>query len=187
MNITSEKIKELVKKYPYLRPKNIWTGEDVEFYDYSYYEGQYELPVGWSRLFLLYCKSIRSLLQSYNYINIFRFSQIKEKNGRMCLYSMGYPSPLSDITTLYESFSKYVCPHCGRIVSDKTKRCVCLCSSYNHMEKLSGKEHYKYATIYKYHKGSCYKTCYSYKSMKQEFKFVSNMTDEEFIDYIIGS
>ena len=59
MELTVEQNKKLVEKFPYLIPTNIWTGEVVDNYDYSYNEGECDLPIGWHRLFLLYCKNIR--------------------------------------------------------------------------------------------------------------------------------
>ena len=34
-----EQIKKLVERYPYLLPRNVWTGEVPEDYDYTYIIG----------------------------------------------------------------------------------------------------------------------------------------------------
>ena len=79
IKLNEAQIRELINRYPYLLPRNVWTGKVVEDYDYSYILGQYEIPWGWFRLFLLYCKNIRELLEKANYLNKFQFTQIKEK------------------------------------------------------------------------------------------------------------
>lgn len=41
----NRKNKKLVKKYPFLLPRNVWTGEVSEDYDYSYTQAD-ALPSG---------------------------------------------------------------------------------------------------------------------------------------------
>ena len=91
MTLTPEQRKKLVKLYPYLQPRNVWTDKVSEDYDYSYIRGEHELPTGWLRLFFLYCKNLRNRLVETDALDKFRFSQLKEKYGRMCLYNFGIP------------------------------------------------------------------------------------------------
>lgn len=43
------KNRHLVKKYPWILPRNVWTGKVPDDYDYSYTE--WELPTGWHKAF----------------------------------------------------------------------------------------------------------------------------------------
>ena len=88
---TPEQNKKLIEIYPYLQPRNVWTDKIPEDYDYSYIRGDKEVPDGWLRLFLLYCKAIRPALVNDSYLEQFRFSQVKEKYGSMRLYDFGAP------------------------------------------------------------------------------------------------
>ena len=88
----------------------------MEDYDYSWCLGVDELPEGWVRLFLLFCKHLRKELLLYKYLDKFRFSQIKEKYGDMRLYNNGYPrdSKCFDLECIYSHLSTYVCQTCGQ-------------------------------------------------------------------------
>ena len=58
---TVEQNKKLIEKFPYLMPINLWTLEPVKDYDFDYIRGDYELPDGFMRCFLLYCKARRGV------------------------------------------------------------------------------------------------------------------------------
>ena len=79
--------KALIEEYPYLQPRNVWNDEISEDYDYEYILGEYDLPEGWMKLFLQMCEDIREPLVKANYLNEFRFSQLKEKYGSMRVYT----------------------------------------------------------------------------------------------------
>lgn len=117
MEFTREQNKALIEHFPYLQPRNLWTDEIVKDYDYDHIRGQWDLPDGWHRLFLLYCMSIKPILKKANFIDQFRFSQLKEKWGEMTLYDNGVPQDIheemSDIKYIYERISALICQHCG--------------------------------------------------------------------------
>jgi hypothetical protein len=58
--------KKLIKRYPFLLPRNVFTDEVPEEYDYSYIRGIGELPKGWEKLFLQMCEDIRTPLVKQN-------------------------------------------------------------------------------------------------------------------------
>lgn len=105
--------KRLVERYPYLMPRNVFTNKVPEDYDYSYIKGE-ELPDGWKMLFLQMCEDIRQPLIDANYLDKFRFSQIKEKYNEMRCYHFGAPKDVDDILSKYEVMASYVCTQCGR-------------------------------------------------------------------------
>ena len=108
-----ERTKALVTRYPYLIPRNVWTGEIPEDYDYSYTLGL-EIPKGWYKLFLQMCEDIRQPLIDADYLDKFRFSQVKEKYNRLECYTFGAPEVVQDIINKYSVMASYVCTICGR-------------------------------------------------------------------------
>ena len=108
-----EQNKELIEKYPFLFPRNVWTDKEIEGYDYSWtlYD---EIPIGWRIAFgEMLLEDLKESLVKYNCLEEFRFSQIKEKYGQLCLYNFGAPEETHDIIRDYEVISQYVCIHCG--------------------------------------------------------------------------
>ena len=105
--------KQLVKQHPYLLPRSVWTGKVVNGYDYTWTD--YDcIDKGWRigfGKFLL--EDLREALVKTNYLDKFRFSQIKEKYGRLCLYNFGAPQEVHDVIHRYEWLSQYVCWYCG--------------------------------------------------------------------------
>lgn len=75
--------KQLIAKYPWLLPRNRWTGEVVEDYDYSYTELD-DMPDGWRAAFgEQMCEEIQqalNMMEPYQAAD-FRIVQIKEKYG----------------------------------------------------------------------------------------------------------
>jgi hypothetical protein len=78
------KVKVLVERYPYLLPRNVWNDKVPEDYDYTYIMGIDTIPKGWQKLFLQMCEDIRQPLIDADYLDKFRFSQIKEKYNGLC-------------------------------------------------------------------------------------------------------
>lgn len=106
--------KKLVKEFPFLLPRNVWTDKVPKDYKYEYTRYE-ELPDGWRKAFgkeLL--EELKESLTKHNYLNEFRFSQIKEKYGELCLYNFGAPDETWDIIHKYEFISQYICIRCGR-------------------------------------------------------------------------
>lgn len=106
--------KDLIAEFPYLQPRNVWTGQVPEDYDYSYIRGDCEIPEGWKNLFMQLCRDIKQPLIDANYLNKFMFSQIKEKYGTLRAYCFGAPEAVHNIINKYEHISQYVCQKCGK-------------------------------------------------------------------------
>ena len=121
MKLTKEDRKKLIEEYPYLQPRNIWTDKIPEDYDYEYIRGEGELPEGWFVLFLQMCKDIKKPLIEVNYLDNFRFSQIKEKYNTMRCYNFGASEEVHNIITKYEVMSRYICTRCGRPAAYETQ------------------------------------------------------------------
>ena len=188
MEFTIEQNKRLAEVYPYLVPTNFWNDEPIKDYDYSYLRGEFELPKGWDRLFLMYCKNIKKYLVKEKLLNEFHFTQIKEKYGTMRLYNNLTTETISYLTILYEQFSEFICQECGNTATCQTcgwisslcDNCAKDCSSYT--EKLYSK---KSCCICKHGKGGSYKMYFSYKHLQQEYNKIKKMTQEEFYCYLV--
>ena len=186
MNFSIEQNKQLIAIYPYLQPRNLWTGEIPENYDYSYIRGE-ELPDGWHKLFLMYCKEMRPHLIKSNMLDKFQFSQIKEKYGTMRIYNCGYPKSADYLTSLYEYYSTFVCQRCGKPSKWVTKGWVsffcdeCIGEAQVDCYPLKKQTSMRF-TCYK--NNEPYRISYTYKYLDKEYKRVLCMTDDEFFDYI---
>lgn len=192
MTLTSEQRKKLIELYPYLQPRNLWTGKVSEDYDYSYIRGEYELPDGWLRLFFLYCKNIRPYLIKANILNTFQFSQLKEKYGTMRLYNFGITqeNDAHILTYLYESYSAQICHICGKPARYESlgwikpwcEDCIDKCpytKTKIYSRSQMGIETWnneKQCTEYTY---------YSFRKLAREYKKCLTMTENEFYTYII--
>lgn len=103
--------KALIKEYPFLLPRNRWTGKVTEDYDYSWTELD-AMPDGWRKAFgIKMCKEIKEALGDY--IDKYRIMQIKEKYGGLRWYDSGAPRGVYDIISKYEKLSNYICILCG--------------------------------------------------------------------------
>lgn len=118
---TVEDNKKLIEEFPFLQPRNVWTDKISEDYDYSYVLGVDDLPIGWERIFLQMCADLKKQLIKDNYLDKFRFTQIKEKYNTMRLYNNGCSKEAHRILDKYEYISRYVCTVCGGIATHETQ------------------------------------------------------------------
>lgn len=103
----------LCKQYPFLIPRNVWTDKIPDGYNYSYTRYD-EIPDGWRKAFGQFLlEELRDALVKDDYLDKFRFTQIKEKYGRLCLYNFGAPVDALNVIHKYEFLSEYVCYYCG--------------------------------------------------------------------------
>lgn len=103
----------LVKKYPWLQCRNVWSGEKLG-YDFIWID---DMPKGWKKAFgMKIVKEIDSVLGDFR--NEYQISQIKEKFGSLRWYDNGAPSEIYDklckIIDKYEEISKHTCMICGK-------------------------------------------------------------------------
>lgn len=69
---------ELIEKYPWLKSRNLWTGEEID--NNNEYTWLDDMPNGWKKVFgLQLCEELDKILEKANYRNDYRISQIKEK------------------------------------------------------------------------------------------------------------
>lgn len=188
MTFTESEVRRLIEVYPFLLPVNIWTGKPDDHYQYDYLRGQYELPVGWHRLFYMYCKYLRKELVKADMLHTFQFSDIKEKYGFMRLDNFGYPGNAQYLETIYESFSRQVCYLCGDIAEwETTGWIVPVCSSCAKKKnwqciKSPSKS---CALVTRITTDGNYEVFYSFRELKKEYKKVLAMSTQEFVEYLV--
>jgi hypothetical protein len=108
-----EKNKELVERYPFLLPRNVWTDKLDEDYNYEYTRYD-DIATGWKIAFGKFLlEDLREALIKTDYLDKFRFTQIKEKYGSLRLYCNGCPEEVYDVLQKYEFISEYICIKCG--------------------------------------------------------------------------
>lgn len=113
MVIKKIKNKKLVGKYPFLLPRDIFTYEPLEDYDYSWTELD-DMPDGWRKAFgEQMCEEIQQELILSD-IKDYRILQIKEKFGTLRWYGSVETNRLLDVINKYEKLSRVTCIKCGR-------------------------------------------------------------------------
>lgn len=106
--------KALVERHPYLLPRNRFTGEVPEDYDWTWTELD-DMPRGWRIAFAdEMCDRITEVLKKAGYLKKYRIAQIKEKWGRLCWYDSGAPEGVHEIIYGYERKSESICICCGK-------------------------------------------------------------------------
>lgn len=105
--------RKLIKKYPWIIPRNVWTGKIPDDYDYSYTE--WELPVGWHKSFgMMYLKELGDAVEEAGLKNKFMIDEIKEKYGQLRVYVNNETEKIHRIISKYEHISENVCICCGK-------------------------------------------------------------------------
>lgn len=120
---SKKEIKELVEKYPFLLPRNVWTDKLDDDYDYSYCWFKNDIPQGWwKRWGLAYLDDLKEVLEKYDFLDKFRFLQVKEKFGGLRAYNSGAPEEWFSHEYAWEYISKHTCVKCGefpaRLIDD---------------------------------------------------------------------
>ena len=120
-NKTEEENKKLCAKYPFLAwygdPLYMGYSEDGEpNYKFTWED---EVPEGWRKAFCPQMwDELKEILEKHNYLDKFRFVQIKEKYGTLRIYDTGAPeevyNEIEDWEAKYEELSEKVCIHCGK-------------------------------------------------------------------------
>jgi len=108
--------KNLIDRYPWLKPYNRWTGETADTYDYSYTELD-EMPEGWRLAFGdQMVEEIDNELKKFDFNECYKIVQIKEKWGGLRWYDGGCPrgSNIDEIIHKYEELSFKTCIDCGK-------------------------------------------------------------------------
>ena len=110
--------KKLIKKYPWLMPRNRWSDEVDPESRYTYTELD-ALPSGWVRAFgRMIVNEINILLEKANYVHKYRILQLKEKYGQMRWYDNGVPKEIHEdfrqVIDKYTYLSENICAICGK-------------------------------------------------------------------------
>lgn len=108
--------KTLCELYPFLLPRNRWTGKIPEDYDYSYTELD-AMPAGWREAFgIKLCEEIKLCLDKMkpDVAAKYMITQIKEKYGQLCWYTNFTTEDLEKVMRKYEDLSKRTCIVCGK-------------------------------------------------------------------------
>lgn len=67
---------ELIKKYPWLQLRNVWTNEKLDS-EFTWFD---DLPEGWRKAFgLQMVEELDQILRKANYQDKYKIAQIKEK------------------------------------------------------------------------------------------------------------
>lgn len=117
--IKKKKIKQqnkmLIKQFPFLMPRNVWTNKELEKYDYSWTLLD-DMPRGWKKAFgKLMCEDIMNELVSKNLVDEYRIFEIKEKYGTLRWYDNGGTEEIYKIIMKYEHISEFTCVECGKV------------------------------------------------------------------------
>lgn len=118
--LKKEKIqnRKLCRRYPFLIPRNVWTGKIVweQFKDTSKYEYTELdcLEPGWRKAFgTQICEELRQALLKANLLSKYHIMQIKEKFGELRWYDGGGIEETEQIIHKYRELSRHTCYVCG--------------------------------------------------------------------------
>lgn len=105
-------------KYPFLRMRNRFSDKVV-----GYENTEYDfIPIGWRKAFgKQLIKDLKIALKKDGILKTFRFMQIKEKYGELCLYNNGCGKFTQFVIDKYSLLSLAYCIKCGkptRYISD---------------------------------------------------------------------
>lgn len=115
MQFTKEQNKELIEKYPFLKPKSRRTGKVREDYDYENTELD-NMPDGWRIAFgEEMCAELKVIIEKHGAMEEYVILDIKEKYGELCWYDYGLASVQEyfDWEHKYRLKSRRTCIRCG--------------------------------------------------------------------------
>ena len=112
--------KRMIEYFPFLLPRNRWTGLVSSSYDYSYNEMR-AMPDGWAIAFgyEMLCE-LREELFAHGFLYDYRIIDIKEKYGLLRWYDSGITENGYEIIRKYERLSYETCIYCGESVTHET-------------------------------------------------------------------
>lgn len=106
------KNKKLLKMYPWLQLRNVFSGKKSESFECTYFDW---IPFGWRKKFgMMLIKELHEALKEDGLVDKYRIFDIKEKYGSLRWYDNGGNKKISEIITKYEVISGYVCIRCGQ-------------------------------------------------------------------------
>ena len=100
-------------RYPFYKSRNVWSDKFLG-YSCTWYDA---IPEGWRIAFgKQLSKELRAALKKDKLLRTFRFMDIKEKWGELCLYNNGVRDNTDRVITKYEKLSTAYCINCGKPV-----------------------------------------------------------------------
>ena len=108
--------KQLIEKYPWLLPRNVWTDKVEDNYDYSYTLLD-EMPDGWRKAFgEQLCEELQQALlkDGEQAVKDYRIEQIKEKYAALRWYDNYSTEATRKVIDKYEVLSMKTCIQCGK-------------------------------------------------------------------------
>ncbi len=107
--------KNLVSEFPFILPKNRYTGRVPDGYDYSYTALDW-MPPGWKKKFgIKMCKDIKKSLEKNSGPIAYQIEDIKEKYGALEVYGYGSTIDIENrVLPKYERMSERICGVCGK-------------------------------------------------------------------------
>lgn len=114
---TPEENKKLIEECPFLLPRNRWTDEVDDDYDYTHTELD-NLPCVWCAAFgMEMVKELKAILESVGFTGKYRIVQIKEKYGGLRWYDNGIPKEAAEAydkwLDKYRKLAAHTCIVCG--------------------------------------------------------------------------
>lgn len=104
-------------RYPFYKARNVWTGKFLG-YNAILYD---DIPIGWRKAFgKELSRELKKQLKKDKQLHSFRFTQIKEKWGRLCLYHQGCSEECFNLLNKYEELSWNYCIECGKVATYRT-------------------------------------------------------------------
>ena len=106
------KNKFLIREFPFLTP-NDYEGNRIVTPDYSSTLLD-DIPDGWKVGFgYFFCDELKSLLDELHISDDFRILQMKEKFGRLCVYTNTNNERVIELIDKYSDLSVHCCVDCG--------------------------------------------------------------------------
>lgn len=135
----------LCVKYPFLRLRNVWTDTPCG-YSSTWYD---VIPYGWKKAFgKKFIKELKEALKQEGRLYEFRFHDIKEKYGTLCLYNNGVGKYSDYVISKYEILSQCYCINCGKPVRYVTKGWIeYICEDCKNKRVKSGKYEENYRRL----------------------------------------
>lgn len=111
----------MIEEFPFLMPRNRWTGLISDQFDYSYNELSV-MPDGWLIAFgYEFMTELKNVLIKDDFLYKYTITDIKEKYGTLRWYDFGCSEEAHKIILKYCNRSAEVCQLCGKPATVMTR------------------------------------------------------------------
>ena len=105
----------LCSEYPFLLPRNVWSGNIIDNFNYTYNEFEASMPRGWYKRFgKALMEDLKEVLLKNNALDSYMIFQMKEKYGGLRLYSNFEAGDWRNHMYAWEYISEHTCINCGK-------------------------------------------------------------------------